>query len=154
MRRSAIHGRGVFAARRIPAETRIIEYRGERISRSEAAHRYAEDSGEIVLTLIFEVDDDTVIDPGRGGNAARYINHSCEPNCEARLDDRGRVFIWALRDLRPGEELTYDYNVQPGDRRRRNWAASYECRCGARRCRGSMLDPALAPRRRASARGR
>jgi SET domain-containing protein len=151
VRDSPIHGRGVFAARPIARGTRIVEYRGERISASEAARRYHDHSAQSI-TLVFAVDDDTVIDAGRGGNTARYINHSCEPTCEARIDDRGKVFIWALRDLAPGEELTYDYNLEPAVPRPRRWAALYRCRCRAKGCRGTMLNRSEAPRARARGR--
>jgi hypothetical protein len=110
VRHSPIHGRGVFALRRIPKDTRVIEYRGERISQEEADRRH-EETNQGPFTLLFEVDDSTIIDAGVGGNSARYINHSCSPNCEA-VNDAGRIFIEALRDTRPGEELTYDYLLE------------------------------------------
>lgn len=147
IRRSSIHGRGAFALRRIPAGTRLIEYTGERITPEEAAQRYDDDAMEHAHTFLFTVDDETVIDGARGGNEARYINHSCEPNCEA-VDEDGRIFIYALRDIAPGEEITYDYHLERTGGLPRNWRTLYACHCGAPSCRGTMLDrPPRRPRR-------
>lgn len=138
VRRSGIHGRGVFAARDIPKGTRILEYRGVRISYDRAAELYSEDEDQPTHTFLFEIDDDTVIDAGQRGNAARWINHSCAPNCEA-VDEGGRIYIEAVRRIRAGEELGYDYNITLEERHtaseRRRWA----CLCGARICRGTLL---------------
>ena len=138
VRRSGIHGRGVFAARDIPKGTRILEYRGVRISYDRAAELYSEDEDQPTHTFLFEIDDDTVIDAGQRGNAARWINHSCAPNCEA-VDEGGRIYIEAIRRIRAGEELGYDYNITLEERHtaaeRRRWA----CLCGARTCRGTLL---------------
>jgi len=138
VRRSAIHGRGVFAARDIPRGMRIIEYRGVRISYDRAAELYPDFWDEPTHTFLFEIDDDTVIDAGQRGNAARWINHSCAPNCEA-VDEGGRIYIEAIRRIRAGEELSYDYNISVGAREsaaeRRRWA----CLCGATFCRGTLL---------------
>ncbi|MGH2626265.1 MAG: SET domain-containing protein, partial [Anaerolineales bacterium] len=111
VRRSPIHGRGAFAVRPIRKGTRIIAYAGERISPGEADRRYDDGAKGHVHVLLFIVDRKTEIDAGVGGNEARFINHSCDPNCEAVLDGR-RVFIEAIRDIGPGDELTYDYNLQ------------------------------------------
>lgn len=137
VRHSAIHGRGVFALRRIPKGTRVIEYRGERISQEEATRRHAERMQD-PFTLLFEVDESTVIDAAVGGNSARYINHSCSPNCES-VDEGGRIFIEARRDIRPGEELTYDYQLQTEERITPRLRALFACNCGTARCRGTML---------------
>ncbi len=138
VRRSSIHGRGVFAARDIPKGTRIIEYRGVRISYDRAAEIYPDFADEPTHTFLFEIDDDTVIDAGQRGNAARWINHSCAPNCEA-VDEGGRIYIEAIRRIRAGEELGYDYNISLEERHsaaeQRRWA----CLCGARTCRGTLL---------------
>src|SRR5689334_2436613 len=83
VRRSPIAGLGVFAARAIPEGTRLIEYTGERIGPEEADRRYDDDAMTSHHTFLFAVDDDVVIDAAVGGNDARYINHSCAPNCEA-----------------------------------------------------------------------
>jgi SET domain-containing protein len=116
VRRSKIHGRGVFAARRIRKGTRIIEYIGERVSHAEADRRYEDRPEDDNHTFLFIVDARTVIDAGVGGNAARYINHACAPNCETVIE-KGRVFIQALRTIQPSEELSYDYQIkrEPGD---------------------------------------
>ncbi len=143
VRPSTIQGLGAFATRQIRKSTRIIEYRGERISPEEADRRYDDDADTYVL--LFTVDKTTVIDAGVGGNDARYINHSCEPNCQA-ITESGRVYIEALRTIRPGDELTYDYRLELPDSNQAEAATLYACRCGAPNCRGTMLKPP--PRRR------
>jgi SET domain-containing protein len=138
VRRSSIHGRGVFALVRIPKGTRIIEYKGERISHQEADERYSELHANSPHTMLFIVNDEIVIDATRRGNSARWINHSCAPNCEI-ADDDDRIFIDAARDIRPGEELSYDYNLQIGEPHTTAAKREHACFCGARRCRGTML---------------
>lgn len=138
VRRSGIHGRGVFATRPIARGTRLIEYTGERITPEEGDERYDDDAMERPHTFLFIVDRDTVIDAAVGGNAARFINHSCAPNCESIIED-GRVFIEAIRAIRPGEELTYDYRLFRTGRWRPEWTERYACHCGARACRGTLL---------------
>jgi SET domain-containing protein len=137
---SPIHGRGVYAARQIRKGTRILEYTGERISQEEGARRYDDDAGEYVHVLLFTVDDDTVIDAAVGGNEARFVNHSCEPNCEAVWDE-GRIFIEAIRTIRLDEELTYDYQLERPGIEVENMAERYPCFCGKPSCRGTMLSP-------------
>ena len=139
VRKSGIHGKGVFAATVIPKGARIIEYKGKRMTTEEAdAHYGPYEKTEVVL--LFSVDDSTVIDAAVGGNSARFINHSCAPNCEA-VDENGRIFIESLRRIEPGEELAYDYNLQLDARERRKSAELYPCRCGSRRCRGTLAEP-------------
>jgi SET domain-containing protein len=138
VRDSAIHGRGVFARRRIRAGTRIIEYTGERISHAEADSRYEDRPDDDNHTFLFIVDPRTVIDAGVGGNEARLINHACDPNCETVIENR-RVFIEALRDIEPGEELKYDYLIQRENDDPPNVDEIWACRCGADACRGTML---------------
>lgn len=141
VRRSKIHGSGVFAVRRIRKGTRIIEYVGERVSHAEADRRYEDKPADDSHTFLFIVDKRTVIDAGVDGNAARFINHSCGPNCETITENR-RVFIEALRTIDPGEELSYDYQIQrePGDPP--DIDEIFACRCGRPDCRGTMLsDP-------------
>ena len=142
VRRSPIHGRGVFAARTIARGEAIIEYRGRRISMEAAEALPDSDPGNPYHTFLFELDDGRVIDAGVRGNAARWINHSCTPNCVPYEDDRGRVMITARRTIHPGEELSYDYRLNVEGRRTKKLLAAYRCRCGAPHCRGSMLDPA------------
>lgn len=138
-RRSSIHGTGVYVIKPIRAGETIVEVVGERISSEESDRRHQERDAEDGHTLMFYVDEDTVIDCGVDSNISRFINHSCEPNCEA-VDDDGRIFVEALRDIEVGEELVYDYRLtwesgdDPEDLR------VYLCRCGARSCRGTMLD--------------
>ena len=147
VRRSRIHGRGVYATRSIRRGSRVIEYVGERISHREADERYGAKGEDDGHTFLFVVDDDICIDAGVAGNEARYINHSCDANCETVIED-GRIFIDAIRDIRPGEELGYDYQL--------TWESTddpaelklYACRCGAASCRGTMLDPVPLDRKR------
>lgn len=139
VRTSGIHGRGVFAARRIPKGTVIVEYRGERTTWAVVNRRPDSDPRNPQHTFIFETSDGTVIDGGRRGNAARWINHSCAPNCDSFEDDDGRVYIEARRAIAPGEELTYDYKLMLDGRLTHRLRDAYACRCGARRCRGSLL---------------
>jgi len=149
---SPLHGLGVFTTRRIRKGTRVIEYVGERISHGEADRRYEHKEPDDAHTFLFIVDTRTVIDAGVGGNAARYVNHSCEPNCESVIEGR-RVFIEAIRDIEPGEELTYDYQIQREPDDPPEVDAIFACHCGGVRCRGSMLWPPLPlPRPRNSAR--
>jgi SET domain-containing protein len=140
VRKSHIHGRGVFALTRIPKGTRLIEYTGERISHKEADARYAEEHENSPHTMLFSVNDRIVIDATRRGSSARWINHSCAPNCEADDEDE-RIFIKTIRNVRPGEELTYDYNLVLEERHTPALKRAHPCYCGARRCRGTLLGP-------------
>lgn len=139
-RRSPVHGRGVFAVERIPRGSRIIEYQGKRVPWT--GHKDAKQGH----TELFHVSATHVIDPRWDGNIARYINHSCAPNCQAFMED-GRVFIYARREIQPGEELFYDYGLVLGRRFNREDVRTHRCRCGARNCRGTLL--AVPPARRA-----
>jgi uncharacterized protein len=150
VKNSRIHGRGVYAARRLKAGERIIEYKGERISWKEADRRPASDPDDPHHTFYFSLSDGkTVIDANVGGNAARWINHSCAPNCETEETDDGRVFVQAVRDIRTGEELNYDYSLMIDERITPTLKRNYACRCGAKDCRGTML----ALRKRSNAKG-
>ena len=139
VKRSKIHGRGVYAARRIRSGTRIIEYVGDRISHDEADSRYEMKTDDDGHTFLFVVDDDLCIDAGVGGNAARFINHKCDANCETIIEGR-RVFIEAIRTIQPGEELGYDYQLTWESTDDPEELKLYACRCGAANCRGTMLD--------------
>lgn len=149
VRSSRIHGRGVFAARRIRKGTRIVEYRGERVGNDEADRRYDEDKMKRHHTFLFTLDRKTVIDgaAGRGGGDASYINHSCEPNCEAVITGK-RIFIHALRTIQPGEELAYDYQYERTGDNDEELEKFYLCRCGSDNCRGSIMKPAQKRKRR------
>jgi SET domain-containing protein len=143
VRRSGVHGKGVFALRPIARGERIIEYKGEIITWPEALRRHPHDPNDPNHTFYFSLDDGShVIDANVGGNAARWINHACEPNCRAEeIDGENRVFIEALRDLEPGEELFYDYGLVIDERYTPKLKKEYACRCGSTRCRGTMLAP-------------
>ena len=150
VRRSRVHGRGAFAERRIRKGTRIIEYLGERVSHQEADRRYEDRGARDSHTFLFIVDARTVIDAGAGGNDARFINHSCKPNCETVMEGK-RVFIEATRTIQPGEELNYDYQLGRAADDPPDVDEIYACRCGQANCRGTMLwPPKKAPRRTAA----
>ena len=155
VRASPLHGLGVFATQRIRKGTRIIEYLGERVSHAEADRRYEAKDANDAHTFLFIVDARTVIDAGVDGNAARFVNHACEPNCESVIEER-RVFIEAVRTIEPGEELSYDYQIQREVDDPPDVDAIFACRCGSARCRGSMLWPPqrLETRNRSAVRSR
>lgn len=141
VRQSKVHGRGVFAARDLAKDERIIEYKGERISWDEALARHPHDPANPFHTFYFDVEGG-VIDGGVGGNSARYINHSCAPNCIAVTEDAPtgqRVFIEALRDIAAGSELFFDYGLVIDGRITKQMRADYLCLCGNPECRGTML---------------
>ncbi|MDY0743417.1 SET domain-containing protein-lysine N-methyltransferase [Paucibacter sp. R3-3] len=140
VRRSGVHGRGVFAVAPIAAGDTLIEYVGERISWDEAMDRHPHDPKQPNHTFYFHVDTGEVIDALHGGNSSRWINHSCDPNCEADEVD-GRVFIKALADLSPGEELFYDYGLVIDERYTPKLKKEFACYCGSANCRGTMLAP-------------
>jgi SET domain-containing protein len=140
IRDSAIAGRGAFATRPIRAGEFVAEYVGERITHAEADRRYDDDSMEEHHTFLFTVSARTVIDATVAGNDSRYINHSCDPNCESTIV-RGRVRIVALRDIAVGEELHYDYAYQRDGTESESEERQYRCLCGTRRCRGSIMEP-------------
>ena len=139
VRNSVIHGRGVFAIALITRGDRIIEYKGKRSSWDEAMERPDSDPDDSAHTFLFEIDDGRVIDARVRGNAARWINHSCAPNCVTHEDETGHVFIEAKRRIKPGEELTYDYRLTIDGRLSKKERAAYACRCGTKKCRGSLL---------------
>ena len=140
VRTSGVHGKGVFALKTIAAGERIIEYTGRIITWPEALRCHPHDPKDPNHTFYFHIDDGHVIDAKEGGNASRWINHSCEPNCEADETD-GRVFIKALRELQPGEELFYDYGLIIDERYTPKLKKEYECRCGSPICRHTLLAP-------------
>jgi SET domain-containing protein len=140
VRPSAIQGLGGYASRAIPRGTRVVEYTGERITHAEADARYDDAGMRRHHTFLFTVDRDTVIDAAAGGGPARFLNHACDPNC-APIIEAGRVYITALRDIRPGEELTYDYAYTREGGADEEDPGRYACRCGARGCRGTLLSP-------------
>lgn len=138
IRKSGIQGKGAFAARRIRAGQRIIEYAGERISNEESDRRYDEEKMRRHHTFLFTLDRKTVVDGHRQGNDSRFINHSCDPNCEAVIEDK-RIFIYALRNIQPGTELAYDYQYERTGENDDDLEQFYKCHCGAAKCRGSIM---------------
>jgi hypothetical protein len=140
VRRSGVHGKGVFAAMPLLKGERIIEYKGEVISWKQALRRHPHNPAEPDHTFYFHIDEKHVIDANVGGNAARWINHACDPNCETEEVD-GRVYIEALRNIEPGEELFYDYGLVIDGRHTPKLKKQFECRCGSAKCRGTMLAP-------------
>lgn len=140
IRRSAIAGRGAFATRHITKGETLIEYLGERISHAVADARYDDALMSQHHTFLFSVSRQTVIDASVGGNDARFINHSCDPNCEAVIK-RSRVYIVAIKPIAPGEELFYDYAYERDGSETAEDEQHYACRCGARTCRGTILAP-------------
>jgi SET domain-containing protein len=140
VRDSRVHGKGAFALAPIAKGTRLIEYVGERISHKEADRRYESKDANDNHTFLFIVDARTVIDAGVDGNDARFFNHSCDPNCESVIEN-GRVYIEMIRAAQPGEELTYDYQIQREADDPADIDEIFACRCGARQCRGTMLWP-------------
>jgi SET domain-containing protein len=139
VRQSGVHGKGVFAGQPLAKGERVFEYKGERITWKEALRRHPHDPEQPNHTFYFAVGDDHVIDGKVGGNSSRWINHSCKPNCEAE-DIEGRVYIYTLRDIAVDEELYYDYGLVIDGKLTKKLQKEYECRCGAKKCRGTMLD--------------
>jgi len=140
VRRSGVHGKGVFALQPIGKDELIIEYKGEIIDWDEALRRHPRDPEQPNHTFYFHLEGGDVIDGGVNGNAARWINHACEPNCEAEEDGR-RIFIKALRKIKPGEELFFDYRLVIDERYTAKLKKEYACWCGSKHCRGTMLGP-------------
>lgn len=141
IRKSSIHGTGAFATRPIRKGERVAEYKGERITEREADRRYPDPDGETPHhTFLFQLDDDTCVDAAVGGSAAKYINHSCDPNCETVIED-DRIFIEAVRPIRKGQELCYDYQFVLEERHTPALKKLYPCRCGSKQCRGTILIP-------------
>jgi len=146
-RKSPIHGNGVFAVAPIRKGERVIEYKGRRRTHKDVDNDVGGDvdSGH---TFLFTLNDDWVIDASYEGNDARWINHSCDPSCEAVIDEdddgdsrKDRVFIEAIRDIAPGEELSYNYGITLGERHTPKLKKIWACLCGSPKCTGTMLQP-------------
>ena len=146
-RRSQIHGNGMFALAQIKKGERLIEYKGERRTHEAVDN---DDTGDVESghTFLFTLNDEYVIDANHGGNSARWINHSCSPNCEAVLEEadgkdrrKDRVFIESIRAIKPGEELTYDYGITLDEPHTARLKKIWACRCGSKKCTGTMLKP-------------
>ena len=135
-----MHGKGVFALQDLAEGETLIEYVGEVISWPEALRRHPHDPAQPNHTFYFHINETQVIDANVGGNSSRWINHSCQPNCEA--DEIGeRVFIKALRNIAAGDELFYDYGLVIDAKYTKKLLADYPCWCGAPGCRGTLLTP-------------
>ena len=140
VRRSGVHGKGVFALQDLAEGETLIEYVGEVISWDEAQDRHPHDPKDPNHTFYFHVNEDRVIDALHGGNSSRWINHSCNPNCEAD-EENERIFIKALRNIKAGEELSYDYGLVIDEPYTKKLKAEYPCWCGHANCRGTLLSP-------------
>ncbi|MDO9236275.1 MAG: SET domain-containing protein [Aquabacterium sp.] len=138
VRESGVHGKGVYAIRPIKAGSKVLEYKGEIITWEEALDRHPHDPEQPNHTFYFHLDDGHVIDGKHKGNSAKWINHACEPNMEAEQDGN-RVFLKALRDIKVGEELFFDYGLIIDARLTAKLKKEYACWCGAASCRGTML---------------
>ncbi len=141
VQQSDLHGTGIFAACDIPAETVIFEYFGARISQEEADEMPSADPDDPFHTFFFSLSSGDIIDGGQNGNDARWINHSCEPNCEAQENASGtRVYVVALEDISTGTELLYDYGLVIDEPLTPLLRQQYQCLCGAATCRGTLLS--------------
>lgn len=138
VRQSRIHGTGVYAKKKIKAGTRIIEYVGEKVTKKESDRRAQTplennaENEELGAVYLFEINKKYDLDGYVPYNTARFINHSCEPNCESDIV-KGHVWIIALRDIKKGEEISYNYNYTWGDHE------DHPCRCGSEKCVGFIL---------------
>lgn len=146
-RRSPIHGNGVFATAPIARGEEIIEYKGKLRSHDETDELYG-DSGETGHTFLFTLNDDYIIDANVNGNSARWINHSCAPNCRAVVEEspgsnrrRDKVKIEAIRKIKPGEELTYNYGIVLEVAHTKRMKKLWQCLCGSPKCTGTLLQP-------------
>jgi SET domain-containing protein len=146
-RRSPIHGNGVFATAPIARGEEIIEYKGKLLTPDEADALYG-DGGETGHTFLFTLNEKYVIDANQRGNTARWINHSCAPNCRAVVEEsasgdprRDKVKIEAIRHIKPGDELTYDYGIVLDVPHTARLKKLWQCLCGAPKCTGTLLKP-------------
>ena len=146
-RLSPIHGNGVFATETIKKGERIVRYKGKLRTHAEVDEEYGDDD-EDGHTFLFTLNDDYVIDANYDGNDARWINHSCDPNCEAVIEEdeggdcrKDKVFIEAIRKIKPGEELAYNYGITLSEPHTAHLKTVWECRCGSPKCTGTMLQP-------------
>ena len=145
-RLSPIHGNGIFATELIRKGERVIRYKGTLRTHAEVDEDYG-DEDENGHTFLFTLNDEYVIDANHGGNSARWINTSCDPNCEAVLEEdedeprKSKVFIEATRAIKPGEELTYDYGIVLDEKHTARLKKVWACHCGSKKCTGTMLRP-------------
>ncbi|MBA2685933.1 MAG: SET domain-containing protein-lysine N-methyltransferase [Gemmatimonadaceae bacterium] len=154
VRSSGVHGKGAFALKDIRKGTRLVEYIGENLSAEESDKRYDDEGVKNHHTFLFSVDKRKVIDATFGGNESRFINHSCDPNCEAIIESR-RVYIEAARTIRKGEELAYDYNYERTPKTTKADEKLYKCLCGSPECRGTILSAKVTmPKKKAAGSGK
>lgn len=146
-RNSTIHGNGVFAKLHIKKGEELVEYKGDLISYAKADAKY---HGDLMTghTFLFSLNEKWIINGNKNGNIARWINHSCAPNAIAFVHEhksgklkKDRVIIEALRDIEPGEEITYDYGFEFDVPYTKELKTIWACRCGAPNCTGTMLKP-------------
>jgi uncharacterized protein len=147
VRPSGVHGYGAFATRDIEIGEVIDEFVGERLTHAQCDERYKDRDVNDPHTFLFTLDENAVIDSSAGGNDTRFINHQCDPNCEPQIEN-GRVFIVAIKRIRQGEELGFEYNIGREEDDPDNVDEIYACRCGSPACRGTILWPAKRSRRR------
>ena len=147
VRNSPVHGYGCFARRDIKKGTRLIQYRGQLRTHKEVDRVYADDV-DTGHTFLFTLNERYIIDANVDGNTARWINHSCAPNCRAVVEEsasgdprRDKVKIEAIRHIKPGDELTYDYGITLDVPHTAKMKKVWACRCGAKNCIGTMLKP-------------
>jgi SET domain-containing protein len=138
LRSSPIHGLGAFALNDIPKGTKIIEYVGEHINNAEADRRYDDESMKRHHTFLFILNSRTCVDAAFEGNESRFLNHSCDPNCEAVIS-RGHIWIEAAKPIAAGTELVYDYQYEDDPKYTAEDLRFYACRCGAPNCRGTIV---------------
>lgn len=146
-RRSPIHGNGVFAVSTLAKGETVIEYKGRLITHAQADREYG-DGADTGHTFLFTLNDKYIVDANVHGNTARWINHSCDPNCEALIDEaddgdrrHDRVLIQTVREVRPGEELSYNYGIVLEVPHTASMKKLWACRCGSPRCTGTLLQP-------------
>lgn len=145
VKRSPIHGNGVFASKDLPAGTRVIQYKGKRRTHDEA-DELAQGDPDSGHTFLFTLNEDYIIDANKKGNAARWINHSCDPNCEAVIEEnengkkkKDRIYIETIKPISKGTELTYDYGITLEERHTKRLKDIWACKCGEPDCSGTML---------------
>lgn len=141
VRASKIHNKGVYATKEIPKGTYIIEYKGEKITKEEAERRLDEtlkrhkkNPEENAAVYIFELNDEYDLDGDIPDNDAKYINHSCDPNCDFEIKE-DRIWLYAIKDIKKGEELTYNYGFDFDEE-----YADHPCKCGSKNCVGYILS--------------
>ena len=139
IRRSKIQGRGAFATENIRKGKKVIEYLGEPITHEEADRRYDDDDAAgRHHTFLFILNDDTVLDARTTRCDAKYLNHSCDPNCESVIEN-DHIWIQSVKAIQPEQELAYDYQFEFEDDYEPDDIRYYACRCGTAKCRGTIL---------------